>query len=216
MSSTASSGKKGQCVRRLNSGAGMRQHSSNSCMRQHHGTNVSKTKTAPAKIVNPLEVYAKQQLEEAKKQHAAWVASKPQRDAAEKLRQADDEKRMKKSELAAEKRMKKHEEKRRAMDDRMAALHAAYAQQKSSGEHHTLNIGGCAVYVRPEEECFFEDHHIPRPMGHITCYTCGRDKYPKLRHDPNNPVDETFPCFMCSQKLGWVYCCPSCSWHMRV
>jgi hypothetical protein len=207
-SSKTSRIEKGRRVRRLNSGSGMRQHSSSNTGKTHN--------TAPAKIVNPLEVYAKQQLEEAKKQHAAWVASKPQRDAAEKFRQADDEKRMKKSELAAEKRMKKHEEKRRAMDDRMAALHAAYAKQKSSGEHHTLNIGGCAVYVRPEEECFFEDHHIPRPMGHITCYTCGRDKYPKLRHDPNNPVDETFPCFMCSEPLGWVYCCPSCSWHMRV
>ena len=172
--------------------------------------------TSPAKIVNPLEVYAKQQLGEANAHKTAWEATKPQREAAEKAQRAEDERRMRIAAERAAKRASKREKKRLEMDTRMALLHVAYAQQQEDGVSYSLTVSGCAKFVRSDEEVFFQDQHLPRSSGKIICFTCGRDKYPKMRHEPNNPVGETFPCFMCSQTVGWVYCCPNCSWHMRV
>ena len=211
MSSTTAttSGKNCTCVRRLSSSSGMHKHPSSPKI-------VAVKGTSPAKIVNPLEVYAKQKLEEANAHKVAWEATRHQREAAEKAQRVEKERRMRMVAERAAKRESTREKKRLEMDTRMARLHTAYAQQQAGGVSYPLTVGGCAKFVRSDEEVFFQDHHVPRSSGQIICFTCGRDKYPKLRHEPNNPVDETFPCFMCSQQVGWVYCCPNCSWHMRV
>ena len=179
------------------------------------GATVRHPTKSPVKIVNPLDMYAKQQLEEARSRKAAWDAAKPARDAAEGARRAREEIERKTAAERAAKSEKKREQKRLAMDARMAQLHMAYAAQQADEVSHPFTVDGCAKFVRPDEMCFFNDHHVPRNTGCITCFHCSRDKQPKLRHDPMNPVDGTFQCFMCSKPVGWVYYCPDCSRNNR-
>ena len=185
-------------------------------MRTSSGAVIRHPTKSPAKIVNPLDMYAKQQLEEARSRKAAWDAAKPARDAAEGAMRAREEIERK---TAAERAAKNEETKVKnqiAMEVRMELLHKEYAAQQAAEVSHPLTVDGCATFVRPEEMCFFHDHHVPRPAGFFSCSTCKREKQPKLRHEPKNPVDGTFPCFMCSKPVGWVFYCPDCSWKRKL
>lgn len=198
MSSASSCKNSVPCVRRLSANSSKQVHSRNS---------QKKTPTKPAKatVVNPLEVYARQELE-------AWIANQPQRDAARKAWEAEIEERKRKAELRAARAASRKEQKRVMMNDRMTKLEAEYAKQKAENDGlKPLKLGGCAICVRLEEEKFFMDYHPPRENGFITCRICNRDKQPVLRHHPGAPIGDVFPCFMCSEPIGWVYYCPDCS-----
>lgn len=170
-----------------------------------HTSSVKTKSTSPTKIVNPMEEYAKQKLE-------AWMADKSRREAEEKVMKAQAEEKKKRAAERASLSACRKEQRRLKADTRLAILRSAMEHQKQTGFRHPLTVGGCAKFVRPEEYEFFHDHQVPRQHGIITCFTCKRDKQPALRHDACNPVDETFPCFMCSKPVGWVYYCPDCSW----
>jgi hypothetical protein len=174
-----------------------------------------KTKKLAVEIVDPVKAYMMHQLEEAHAHHVAWLASGPQREAAEKKRLEAEALEKKKADMKSAKRESVRAKKQQEQEARLANLHAAHAQQKLDGVSYTLTVAGCAKFVRPDEMCFFQDHHIPRSYGSITCFTCSRDKQAKLRHDPAMPIGEVFPCFMCSQPVGWVYYCPDCSWKNK-
>jgi hypothetical protein len=179
------------------------------------GATVRYPTKSPVKIVSPLDMYAKQQLEDAKSRKAAWDAAKPERDAAEKARRAREEVERNVAAMKAMKRESDKEKRRLENEARLEKLHIAYAKQQADEVSYPLTVGGCAKFVRPDERCFFREHPVPRHTGSITCFTCKREKQPALRHDPLNPIGEAFPCFMCSKPVGWVYYCPDCSYRSR-